>query len=355
MKTVIDLFSGAGGLHVGFERAGFKILLATDIDENVEKCHLLNYPHIPFIRCDVADLKDEELRPYLKAIAVDVVTGGPPCKGFSTIGKRISSDPKKRTSRDFRNYLFLEYIRVLKIIHPKVFVMENVSGMLTLDRRHFFRLVSEQFDKLSEYKWHYDVLDCVDFGVPQYRKRVFICGSRIGPPPRFPAPTHHKGGPLKWVNHDGSTKITRKYVTVGDSIMDLVGKENQIPNHVPMRHGPKNIQRYKLIPEGKMMPEDKLPPEIWRKNFGTTFRRLSRFEPSVTIVPGHSAFPIHPTLDRSLTVREAARLMTFDDNIIFTGTRTPQGLLVGNAVPPKIAEALGDTINKYLKRLEPHN
>ena len=124
--------------------------------------------------------------------------------------------------------------------------------------------------------------------------------------------------------------------------------QNEIDNHIPLKHREKNIARYKLIPEGGRMPEDKLPSELYRKNFGNTFKRLDRQEPAFTMVPGHNAFPIHPTENRSLTVREAARIQTFPDNIIFPGTRQSQCIQVGNAVPPKLAKVLALHLLKLL-------
>lgn len=124
--------------------------------------------------------------------------------------------------------------------------------------------------------------------------------------------------------------------------------QSQANNHVPLKHGEINIRRYKLIPEGGRLPENDLPPELYRKNFGNTFKRLHRNKPSLTMVPGHNAFPIHPWLDRSLTVREAARIQTFPDDYIFMGPRDKQCMQVGNAVPPMMAKAWAEQIKKEL-------
>jgi DNA (cytosine-5)-methyltransferase 1 len=123
-------------------------------------------------------------------------------------------------------------------------------------------------------------------------------------------------------------------------------------NHVFLKHTSKNIERYKLIPEGGRLPEDSLSPELYRKNFGNTYKRLSRNRPALTMVPGNDAFPIHPTLNRSLTVREAARIQTFPDSIIFEGNRRQQGHQVGNAVPPVFSEKLAKFIMDQLKSAE---
>ncbi len=153
-----------------------------------------------------------------------------------------------------------------------------------------------------------------------------------------PMATYHEDGEKKWK-------------TVGDAIGDLADKQSDtILNHVPLKHGEINVRRYRLIPEGGRLPEDNLPPELYRKNFGNTFKRLHRARPSLTMVPGHNAFPIHPWLDRSLTVREAARIQTFPDDYEFIGPRDKQCMQVGNAVPPVLAKAWAEEIKRELDK-----
>lgn len=336
---IVDLFAGIGGFHLGFEKAGYVTKLATDFDEDCEKFCKKNTPWIPFLRADINDIDNDTIIQYINNEEIDVLIGGPPCQGFSTIGARISADEKKRRQKDARNVLFKQYIRVLKIIQPKVFLMENVVGMLTLDNGSYIEMIKNEFSDLEGefgYKFDIFILDAVDYGVPQRRKRVFIYGNRIGMSIVPPDKTH------------GEEMYYRPFVTVGDAISDLAGKENELYNHVPLNHKEKNILRYKLIPEGGRLPEEDLPPELYRKNFGNTFKRLDRNQPSLTMVPGHNAFPIHPWLDRSLTVREAARIQTFDDNLEFVGPRHKQCMQVGNAVPPLLAKAWAEHIKKGL-------
>jgi len=326
--NVVDLFSGAGGFEVGFEAAGFKISFSSDFDDWCAKVHLKNRPEIPFLQKDVHDLTSEELKKYVPG-DLDVLVGGPPCQGFSTIGKRISSDPKKRSQKDPRNTLFREYIRILKTLSPKFFLMENVVGLMTREKGKIFEEIKKTFGK-TQYKFNYVVLNAADYGVPQIRKRIFFYGSRVGIDVVPPKPTHSETG-------KNGTQLWR---TVGQTITDLATlPDDAALNHVALKHGEINIRRYKLIPEGGRMPEGKLPPELYRKNFGNTFKRLARNRPSLTMVPGHNAFPIHPWLNRSLTVREAARIQTFPDNYIFVGGRQHQCTQVGNAVPPLLARA----------------
>lgn len=331
--TIVDLFSGAGGFQLGFEKAGFEVIFSTDFDEYCEQLHKLNRPNVPFLRSDIYDLDEVTISKYVSC-DVDILIGGPPCQGFSTIGKRISSDPKKRGQSDPRNALFREYIRILKYIQPKFFLMENVQGILTRDKGKIFAEIKKTFHE-TEYEFNYAILNAADYGVPQIRNRVFFYGNRIGVSMHPPKPNYGEGR-------------EKQYRTVNDAIADLVSKEGCINNHIPLKHGPVNIQRYALIPEGGRLPEDQLPPELYRKNFGNTFKRLHRNKPSLTMVPGHNAFPIHPWLNRSLTVREAARIQSFDDNYIFVGPRDRQCMQVGNAVPPLLAKAWADYLKEEL-------
>jgi DNA (cytosine-5)-methyltransferase 1 len=332
--TVVDLFSGAGGLELGFEQADYEILFSTDIDEYCERVHLLNRPGIPFFRADIRDLDTAALDTFIGK-EIDILVGGPPCQGFSTIGKRVSSNPQKRKENDPRNVLFREYIRVLKYLNPKIFLMENVLGLLTRDKGRIYADIERAFNETG-YEFDCVTLNAADYGVPQIRNRVFFYGNRIGVGLSPPKATHSEFGEKPWQ-------------TVGSVISDLADIAiDQTINHVPLRHGAVNIRRYELIPEGGRMPEKDLPDELYRRNFGNTFKRLHRDKPSLTMVPGHNAFPIHPWLNRSLTVREAARIQTFTDDYIFVGPRDKQCMQVGNAVPPKMAKAWADHLKGAL-------
>ena len=313
----VDLFSGAGGLTIGFIKANFNILFSTDYDSDCAAVHKRNMPSIPFHLGDIYNVTEAILTHYIKT-DVDVLIGGPPCQGFSTIGARASSNEEKRNRFDPRNTLFKQYIRILNFLRPKFFLMENVKGILTRDKGRIFEEIKDSFSKTG-YDFNYVILNAADFGVPQIRERVFFYGNRVG---------IHMTPPAR-ICGDG----LEPYHTVMEAIGDLADENVKALNHVPLKHGEINIRRYKLIPEGGRMPEDKLPPELYRKNFGNTFKRLDRNKPSLTMVPGHNAFPIHPWLHRSLTVREAARIQMFPDDFEFMGNRQKQCMQVGNAVP----------------------
>lgn len=336
----IDLFSGAGGLHIGFERAGYEIKLCIDNDNLVEKTHKKNFPHIPMINRDIRTIPSDEIKTYLSDGTVDIIIGGPPCQGFSTIGKRVSSDPEKRSKQDPRNELVLTYAKLIRELRPKFIVMENVKGILTLQGGAYLQNVLQQL-RDAGYEAKYKLINMADYGVPEIRERVIILGNRVGLPVEFPSPDHS----------DNPADGLPAWKNCWDAIKDLENmSDDPAFNHVALKHTPKNIERYKLIPEGGRLPEAALPPELYRKNFGNTFKRLSRTRPALTMVPGNDAFPIHPTLNRSLTVREAARIQTFPDDVIFEGNRRQQGHQVGNAVPPNFSEKLAKFILEQIEK-----
>lgn len=331
---VVSLFSGAGGLDLGFAKAGFDIVWANDFDRNACDTYRKNIGgHIHC--CSILDVDASTLP------KCDLIVGGPPCQGFSTIGKRASSDPEKRNAHDSRNDLVVTYTQIVRTVRPKFVVMENVKGILTRNGGAYLNTVLSEL-KDAGYDVGYRVVNMADYGVPQIRERIILLGNRIGLPVRFPAPDHSEDG----------IGLPR-WVPCGEALSDLVDRgDDPAFNHVVLKHTATNIARYRLIPEGGRMPEAALPPDIYRKNFGNTFKRLHRAKPALTMVPGNDAFPIHPTLDRSLTVREAARIQTFPDTVVFCGNRRQQGHQVGNAVPPLFAEKLARFIKCEMANAE---
>ena len=320
------LFSGAGGLHLGLERAGFRIKVATDIEPVTEATYGLNRPKVPFLLQDAQKLTGKALIAAAGGIMPDLIAGGPPCQGFSTLGDKLSGDP--------RNQLFSAFARIVDEVGPRFVLLENVKALTTMYGGRFKDYIVQTFEGLG-YVMHCEVLDAADYGVPQFRKRVLFFGSRHGVPFAFPAPTHGPRGTLP-------------YVTTWEAIEDLAKKDASVPNHIALNHSEKVIARYALIPEGgRLPPPEELPESIRRHNFGNTYKRLHRDRPSLTLVPGNNAFPVHPTLNRSLTPREAARLQSFSDDIIFAGDRRRQCILVGNAVPPLLAETIGQAIIEH--------
>jgi DNA (cytosine-5)-methyltransferase 1 len=330
--TFFTLFSGAGGFALGFKKAGFRFLGASDIDSNAKHTHEKNWPREPFIEKDARKLSSADILKITKGIYPDVIIGGPPCQGFSQMGDKASSDP--------RNNLFESYVKIVQGLQPKCFLFENVKGFATMYRGRYLELVVNSFSKIG-YDVYFKILDSADYGVPQRRERVFLFGTRLERPFYYPKSSFRKIGNLVPVNN------------IGAAIMDLAKNGQEVHNHIVLRHSEVVKRRYKLIPEGgKLPPPEELPVDIRRKNFGNTYVRLHREKVSPTMVPGNNAFPIHPTLDRSLTPREAARLQSFPDSFIFSGARRNQCILVGQAVPPLLAANLALAVKKHLGLLK---
>lgn len=324
----ISLFTGAGGLDIGFKEAGFKGLFASDIMPQAQKTYQKNYPNETYILEDIRKLEISEIKKHIGNKKIDIIIGGPPCQGFSNMGNKNSADP--------RNLLFESYVKIVDALKPTCFLFENVKGLRTMFEGRYFKLVIQSFLKIG-YNLHYALIDTSNYGVPQKRERIIIFGTRCSAPFKFPAYSDTSYGKIK------------AYKNVGEAINDLMDKGKEVPNHIALNHSDIVIRRYELIPEGGKLPKpEDLPAEIRRKNFGNTYTRLSRAEVSSTIVPGNNALPVHPVLNRSLTPREAARIQTFPDWYVFKGDRRSQCIQVGNAVPPLMAAKLADTVIKYI-------
>ena len=331
-KHYISLFTGAGGLDIGFNEAGFHGLLASDIMPQAKETFILNYPDEPYLLEDIRTLSISEIKKYVGDKKVSVIIGGPPCQGFSNMGNKNSADP--------RNMLFESYVKIVDAIRPTCFLFENVKGLRTMFEGRYFKKVIEGFLAIG-YNLHYALVDTSNYGVPQKRERIIIFGTMLDKQFLFPV-----------FNADSFGRITA-YKNVGEAINDLTDKGEEVPNHIALNHSDIVVRRYELIPEGGKLPKPEfLPEDIRRKNFGNTYTRLSRNEVSSTIVPGNNALPVHPTLNRSLTPREAARIQTFPDDYIFMGDRRSQCIQVGNAVPPLMAAKLAHCVDMYIDGIE---
>ncbi len=394
--SFVDLFSGAGGFTEGFllastPESSFQLIAASDIHKNAELTHTgrfrqqlgINYS---FLQKDIRDTNFKScLRNNIKKIhssdSIDVVCGGPPCQGFSIWGKRKEDDP--------RNNLFKHYLDVIATLLPKYFVMENVPGLVTMYEGRIPALIKEEIDKLfaGEYKVHGPIIvNAVDFGVPQLRERVLFIGSRKGYPE---------------IKNISSTINRKQYVTVRDAMSDLeflqpweVAKEydvnfpansqyqqesrcgrlfkkynipstsNLLFNHEAAKHTVPVIARFALIQKGKGF--ESIPEQLWKK-IATKKKwcvKLDDLVPANTMTTLPDDF-IHYQVPRIVTVREMARLQSFDDTFIFTGPRTtggggvgnkkrnfelPQYTQVGNAIPPLMAQAIAQNIIESLEK-----
>ena len=347
--SFIDLFSGAGGIGVGFEHAGFEHVFSADFDSAVARTFRHNNPNIPFIEGDLShesvfnkikvDFSDKE---------IDIIVGGPPCQGFSMFGKRRFVNSKDYNPHDDdRNKLIFTYLEYVKHFQPKWFLMENVQGLTTLDGGSFLNALIIEIEKLGYKNHDYKIINTADYGVPQKRKRFILIANRTCNIIPWPKPKYYEK-PEDW---------EKPYRSVGEVLLGLetIKSQSKYFNHIPMNHSPDVVERFSYIKEGcKIVPDD-LPENLKHsrtgkeiQSFSKVFFRLNRNNPSHTLVPGHSAFPIHPWLNRQLTVREAARIQTFPDNIEFLGNHGQQCKQVGNAFPPMAAETIANSIAKAI-------
>lgn len=324
--TAISLFAGGGGMTIGLKNAGFRTLLGTDIEKSSAATFKLNFPDVPFILGDIRHLSKADFLSAIGSSKVDLIVGGPPCQGFSTLGDQNPADP--------RNGLFWCFVRVVDWLKPTSVLIENVNYLRTQYGGRYEHEIVAALERLG-YRVSVTTLNAADFGVPQVRKRVFFFATKLANEFVWPKVTY------------GLENSPHAYVW--PAIYDLSSPASTVPNNVHLNHSETVIARYKLIPEGgRMPPPSELPVAIRRKNFGNTYKRLHRERPSLTLVPGNNAFPVHPVEHRSLSPREAARLQTFPDSFIFSGSRAEQCKLVGNAVPVLLAEKIGRAIQSHM-------
>lgn len=351
--TVFDLFSGVGALSYGFSQLKeFEILAANEIDKDIATAYKLNHPTTEMLNCDIKNLTEDALLKAINGRSVDVVIGGPPCQSYSTLGKR---------QLDERANLFMQYKRILEILQPKVFVYENVTGLLTIDKGKLFIKLQCEFEELG-YRLKYRVLNAADYGVPQHRERVVLVGVKGENDFLFPKATHGEG--------------LKPYVTFGDALLDLPSlKPGETKNfytteptnnflkfvrkstsktlegHSAPKHNDKVIKIMKTLKEGESKLD--LPDEIRPKSgYDNTYAKLWWDKPSTTITRNFacpsSTRCIHPTESRALTIREGARLQSFPDDYVFYGSNQKKRLEIGNAVPPLLSIALAKQVLKVL-------
>ena len=397
---VLDIFCGAGGMSEGFIKAGFDVCFASDINETAMLTYMNRHNQLGFktkFACeDIRKFSEKKyLNNFLEGTTIDVVCGGPPCQGFSLAGKRDRNDP--------RNMLFKNYIKVIRNVKPKYFVMENVEGILSMRFEEFIGInnnvyinesvadiLRQEFFQIG-YLVNFKVLQASDFGVPQNRRRVFFLGHKIKKlgsgkyknmvsQPNFPnrnaepyitakeaihdlsfLDSGHKSSKYKQV--DNLTQYQKECIK-GRTPTSNGGaiESKELMNHESSKHCKKVLDRFSLIKEGENLEDlrKKLGNEKW-KEYETKKMRCQRIigsEPSPTVLTLPDDL-IHYSKDRIMTVREFARLQSFDDSFQFLGKRTtggkrrkfdlPQNTQVGNAVPPLMAKAVAQEILLALK------
>lgn len=348
-RDVISLFSGAMGLDIGLDKAGLNVVIGQDFDPSCVATMKANGHNV--LGGDIREINPQELLDMtgLKVGEPFLICGGPPCQPFSTAGKRLGiNDP--------RGSLFMDFIRMIDYIKPRFFVMENVKGIMSAPLKHVptaerdendpeqklgtvLDVILAEFNKLG-YKTVYGVLDAVNYGVPQFRERFVLIGSRDNEDIFLPIPTHfskHQNPNYRWV-------------TVGQVIRDLEDDDTECAKLGDERKG-----YLHLVPEGgnwKDLPTELIPTAMggaYKSGGGKVgfYRRLSYSQPAPTITtsPAQKATMLcHPKKDRPLSVKEYARIQQFPEDWIFTGTTAAKYKQIGNAVPVGLAEAIGQAI-----------
>ncbi len=346
----VDLFAGAGGLSTGLEMAGFECVLGIDSDKAAMRTFKMNHPAATVYDDDITNVSEEKLRELIGNKRIRLVCGGPPCQGMSTVGKGNPNDP--------RNFLFIEFVRIVSIIKPDYLILENVTGMLSKKNKPIVDSIIKEFGKLG-YNLEARVLTASHYGVSQRRRRTIFMGNRLGYTTIWPEP-----------QYDDKGKLPAR--TVGDAIRYLSAPDGETYNNdveSAMVTNDMDIQRLNCIPEGcgiryqddeaKYLPKNLrlgvdwgvVPEGRFRQ---TKYQRLDRRKPSPTIMTGRYSY-YHPVEQRFITVREAAAIQSFPNSFIFEGTISQQWRQVGNAVPPLLAKALGEAVLFTDKRKAVHD
>jgi DNA (cytosine-5)-methyltransferase 1 len=401
--VVIDLFAGAGGFGLGFQLSGFETPLSLEIDQWACDTLRYNHPLMKVIQGDIRDFNTESLIKEACPFTPDVIIGGPPCQGFSIAG------PAQKDPNDPRNTLFMNFAQWVGVLQPKVFIMENVKGLLArknTDGDKVIEIIKRTFRDLGYFVevW---LLNAAEYGVPQQRERIAIVGHHLGTEVGKPKPSHS----IEAVKENGSQMtifkgILQPAITLYDAISDLPelgagegleeqaytlmpltefqqwarGKNQILYNHVAMEHSPRLVERFKHIKWGESSSDVPAEHGAWLRNgngersnkkYDQNNRRLHPYKPSHTIAASFYANFVHPFQHRNLTAREGARVQSFPDWYRFMGKKTvvSRKLLqreervdenylcqynqVGNAVPPRLAQAIADHIKDILERPTP--
>ncbi len=349
---VLDLFCGCGGISEGYALAGFKIVGGIDFNKDATLTFQHNFKDAKVYCTDIASITDQEIVDNFKD--VDVIVGGPPCQGFS------SANRWQKELEDPRNKLFFEYLRFVRILKPKILMIENVRGILTRDNGYAKERITTLLTEMG-YSVKMNVLDASEYGVPQNRHRAIIVGINQD---------------FKAIDFDfGSLKKLPK-VTVIDAIGELYQFEstnpetkhlsgspdsafraylrrpdNIVPDHEVIYPAEKVQERISYVPQGGNWQD--VPADMWPTNrsnrHSSAYKRLKEDDQSCTIDTGnaHSNY-FHPLYNRIPSIRESARLQSFPDSFEFVGSRGSKYKQVGNAVPPLLAKAIAEQVKSIL-------
>ena len=385
MKS-IDLFAGAGGLSCGLKQAGFRPLLANELIPQFAETYQINHTDTEMIVGDVRTLCESNLKKHLGVCEgeIDLIAGGPPCQGFS-INAPI------RTLDDQRNHLFRDFLRIVSAIKPKAVLIENVPGIISLGRGTVVEQIYKELQCMG-YNVAHKILFAGHYGVPQMRFRTVFIGIRhFKGKVDFPEPEYNA---TAVANFTGAKELCisvpplfaqelKSYITVWDALSDLPKINNgdsispknyatepnnayqtylrqnctELSAHYCAKIASVNLERLKHIPQGgswRDIPFDLLPAGLKRARRSDHTKRYGRLHPDalcstvLTKCDPHWGSFFHPTQDRIISVREAARIQSFPDSYTFSGTITQQYEQVGNAVPPLLGRAIGNEIARLI-------
>ena len=339
--TVIDLFCGCGGFSLGFEQAGYEVLLAIDAWQDALDTYKHNRTTDHTFCADLKNLNPQDVRARINNKSVDVIIGGPPCQGFSVAGKRIIEDE--------RNTLYKNFVSFVGYYKPKAFVMENVPNILSIGNGVVRDQILKDFTDLG-YTVTYQIITASDFGVPQNRRRAVFVGLR-NEKFVFPLPTIEV--PVTALDAlsdlpEFSVEEGGQYPIEPQSDFQIMMRKSctRVYNHDITIHTARTQKIISMVPDGGNYKD--LPQELWStRKVHIAWTRLNSKKPSFTIDCGHNHH-FHYKYNRVPTVRESARLQSFPDNFIFLGNKGSQLKQVGNAVPPMMAKALAETLKQYL-------
>lgn len=370
---MVDLFCGAGGLSLGFTQEGFMTALANDIEECCVDTYAHNHPETPRDHIVLGDIRlvMDHLEDLLKGKDIDIVVGGPPCQGFSMANRqRLIDDP--------RNHLYKNYVEIVKRVHPKFFVMENVKGMLSVSSQ-----VKEDFRDIG-YEVECHVLNAKDYGVPQNRERLIYIGNRIGIDNEKlfeeifaladRIPEHVLGDALKGLrpleasrkknatdegSQESGFRIEKNCTGNVNEYISYINQERDIPvtlNHKARYNNDRDIEIFGRLYQGDRSDDPKIAdimPYARRNDiFKDKYFKLEEDKVCKTIT-AHMKFDcnmyIHPTQARGLTPREAARVQSYPDDYYFRGAYTKTYMQIGNSVPPLLGRAIASVVKKYIK------
>ena len=352
MPIGIDIFSGAGGLSLGAEMAGFQVKFAVEKDKSAAMTYRHNHPNTLVLEDDIHNIDPwEHLLPNEH---VSIIFGGPPCQGFSF------SNTMSRNMDNPNNSLFEEFLRFVNEIQPDWFLFENVEGFVHFEEGKILHLVEQCFKDMG-YQVFPKVLWASDYGVPQHRNRFFMVGNRLGIKFEYPEPFGTKitvddaiGDLPDLMN--GQQVDTLSYKLPANKASEYArmmrkGSKRSRQNYVS-RNAEYVIERYRYIRQGQNW--EAIPDELMQNYANKAnchsgiYRRLRADEPSVVISNYRKNMLIHPSQDRGLSVREAARLQSFPDTFLFEGCLMSIQQQIGNAVPPLLAKAVFNQILSLL-------